>query len=328
MKKSIALFLALFTVLSCNTAEALAKTQYLTFGASPATASMYPYWVAVGKTISTIYPEYNITISESQGATDIVNRVRAGEVILGNGISKSDWQNYAGEGLWNGSPNKNARVLWYYDLAIMIGVVPASSGINSYSQLNGQKVSTGGTGTTLSSIITDSLGVIGVAPDYYEASKSDAQEAFINRQVQYMCSATGQPDPFIVQTGASLPVHYLSFTQEEIDKIHKAFPYITGVAVPAGTYDGQAKEILTIQWLQGCQTCTDLSQEDGYKMFKAIYENQKMWINTMPTAAKNDMIKMTLQSPIPLHAGAVQYIEEKGIEVPAHLIPPEYVKAR
>lgn len=301
------------------------KTQYMTFGASPATASMYPYWVAVGKTISTIYPEYNITISESQGATDIVNRIRAGEVILGNGISKSDWQNYAGEGTWEGDPNANARVLWYYDLAVMIGVVPANSDVYSYADLNGAKVSTGGTGTTLSSIITSCLDELNIKPQYYEASKGDAQEAFINRQVEYLCSAMGQPDSFIVQTNASLEVRYLSFTQEEVDAIHVAFPYITGVVVPAGTYDNQTEDILTIQWLQGCQTSTELTQEDGYKMFKAIYENKDMWIDTMKTAEKNDMIQMTLSSPIPLHAGAVQYIKEQGIEVPEALIPAEYV---
>ena len=311
---------------SSSDPSSTAETQYMTFGASPATASMYPYWVAVGKTISTIYPEFNITISESQGAADIVNRIRSNEVILGNSISQSDWQNYVGEGLWEGSPNQDARILWYYDLAVMVGVVPESSDIYSYTDLAGEEVSTGGTGTTLSSIITSVLDLLEIQPDYYEASKSDAQEAFINRQVVYLCSATGQPDPFIVQTNASLDVRYLSFTEEEISTIHEAFPYITGVTVPAGTYENQTEDILTIQWLQGCQTSTELSQEDGYKMFKAVYENQEMWLDTMPTAANNDMIDITLDSPIPLHAGAVQYIEEQGIAVPESLIPPEYVK--
>lgn len=341
MKKSLALILALTMLLALvacskeaekvdgqppNNVTAQPETKYMTFGASPATASMYPYWVAVGDTISTVYPEYNITISESQGATDIVNRIRANEVILGNSISKSDWQNYAGEGSWDGKPNKDARILWYYDLAVMIGVVPASSDIMSYSDLSGKKVSTGGTGTTLSSIITSCFEELGIAPSYYEASKSDAQEAFTNRQVAYLCSAIGQPDPFIVQTNASLEVRYLSFTQDEVDAIHTAFPYITSVVVPAGTYENQREDILTIQWLQGCQTSTELTQEDGYKMFKAIYENKNSWIDTMPSAANNDMIAMTLSSPIPLHAGAVQYIEEQGVEVPASLIPPEYIK--
>lgn len=255
MKKFFVLLLALamvFALAACgetNTNTEIntqPETQYLTFGASPATASMYPYWVAVGDTISTIYPEYNITISESQGATDIVNRIRAGEVILGNSISKSDWQNYAGEGTWDGQPNENARILWYYDMAVMIGVVPASSDIECYSDLTGKKVSTGGTGTTLSSIITSCFEELGVEPNYYEASKGDAQEAFINRQVVYLCSAIGQPDPFIVQTNASLEVRYLSFTQEEVDAIHAAFPYISAVTVPAGTYENQTEDILTM----------------------------------------------------------------------------------
>ena len=50
-----------------------------------------------------------------------------------------------------------------------------------------------------------------------------------------------------------------------------------------------------------------------------------MWIDTMASAEDEDMIEMTLQAPIYLHAGAVQYIKEAGHEVPDSLIPPEYV---
>ena len=38
---------------------------------------------------------------------------------------------------------------------------------------------------------------------------------------------------------------------------------------------------------------------------------------------------MTLQAAAtPLHAGTVQYLTEKGYEVPANLIPPEYVPVK
>ena len=37
------------------------------------------------------------------------------------------------------------------------------------------------------------------------------------------------------------------------------------------------------------------------------------------------MVAYTLASAIPLHAGTVQYLIEKGVSVPESLIPPEYI---
>jgi hypothetical protein len=45
-------------------APSKAQTKYYNFGASPATAAMYPLWVGVGKAVQEAYPEYQITVSE------------------------------------------------------------------------------------------------------------------------------------------------------------------------------------------------------------------------------------------------------------------------
>ena len=39
------------------------------------------------------------------------------------------------------------------------------------------------------------------------------------------------------------------------------------------------------------------------------------------TADLEDMIGLT---PVPIHAGVVQYLKEIGVDVPTALIPPEY----
>jgi hypothetical protein len=47
-----------------------------------------------------------------------------------------------------------------------------------------------------------------------------------------------------------------------------------------------------------------------------------MWENSWPNAG--DMLETASLSPIPLHAGAVQYLKEHGVNPPENLIPPEY----
>lgn len=341
MKKIMCLILTLaiasFFVVSCSKPADLDladesnqqknETKYYNIGASPATASMYPYWVAVGKAIQTIYPEYQITVSESRGATDVSNRVRAEDVVLGNCVARSDYENFHGLGEFDGDPNPNARILWYYDVTYYAFCVSKESGITSFDQLDGKRINTGGTGSTLVVITTDMMEDLGIKPSYYDSSKPDAGDAYANRQIVGMCSAAAIPDSFVLQLNANLPIEILSMTDEQYGKVTKDRPYYTKGLIPTGTYDGVDHDVHTIAYMQGGQSTSDLPQEDGYKFVKAVFEDGKdIWASTMPTAAKQNPIELALKSPIPLHAGMVQYIKEKGIDVPAHLIPPEYVE--
>jgi hypothetical protein len=77
--------------------------------------------------------------------------------------------------------------------------------------------------------------------------------------------------------------------------------------------------------LTGAQATSDLPEEAGYAFIKAMWEGGKsIWQAAYPSAANINALELTLKSPIPLHAGAVRYLKEKGLTVPAKLIPPEY----
>ena len=341
MKKFLALILALCMVLSLaacgesnngaagaedTTNEATPETKYFTIGASPSTAGMYPYWVACGQTIQKIFPQYVMTVSESRGAADVSNRIRSDAVIMGNSVAKTDYENYYGEGEFEGDPNESARMLWYYGLTYYTLCVSQESGINSFSDLEGKRINTGGTGSTLSGITTGLLDTFGINCDIYEASKTDAGDAYSNRQIVGMPTASAIPDSFVLQLNASLPCKILSMTEEEQAKALEGHPYYVAVTVPAGSYEGQDEDVLTIGYMQGSQSSTALDQQDGYLFCVAMFdEGFDMWTDTWPQSATLDYCQMMLDSPIPLHAGTVQYLVEKGYDVPDSLIGPEYV---
>jgi len=66
-----------------------------------------------------------------------------------------------------------------------------------------------------------------------------------------------------------------------------------------------------------------MSEEDGYKITKAIFENNDALVD-----AANWMEIITPENGLaqmnaPLHIGAYKYYKEVGIEDPEELIPPE-----
>jgi TRAP transporter TAXI family solute receptor len=159
---------------------------------------------------------------------------------------------------------------------------------------------------------------LGIKPDYYDASKTDAGDAYGNRQIVGMCSASAIPDSFVLQLHANLPINILSFTPEQIDKVVTGKPYYVTYTIPANTYEGVDHDVLTLAYMQGSQSTADLPQEDCYKFVKAVFDERfDVWAPSWPQSATLDYPQMMLNSPIPLHAGTVQWLVEKGYTVPA-----------
>lgn len=302
------------------------KRQFFTFAANPSSSAFYPYWVAVGKAVQDTYPEFQVTVSESQGAVDIVNRIRSGESILGNSVSSSDFDNYNGKGTFEGQPDQTARILWYYAESPMYICVSKDSGIKDITELNGQKYNLGGTGTSGAALANDIFKLLGINVDSFESSQSDAADAYASRQIKGTVKfGSTSGDSYIMQLNAALPIEVLSFTDAQIDQITTTFPYLSKSVIPAGTYDGIDYEIKTVAFYQGATSTTRLSQEDGYKVVKAVYDDGKAVIDAgFPSGANVDILELAKISSIPLHAGTVQYMKEIGKEVPENLIPEEY----
>lgn len=324
MKRSI--LLCIVVVVLGVTSIVMGETSkiLLTFGAPPSSSAVYSYWVAAAKAIQTVYPEFQITVTECQGAMDITKRVRSGLVSVGNSMSNTDYENYNGLGPFDGKPFKDLRIIWYFDITPQQWVVARDANIKTIYDLNGKKFNPGGTGTAAVVITKQIFELLGVKPDYFEASQKDAAEAFVNRQIIGVTKSGPAPDSFVLQLAASIPVALLGLTDEELKKVNEKYPYLIPYTIPAETYKGVG-EIKTVAVMMGAQATSKLPQEVGYKMVKAICEGGKsIWAAAYPSAAKLNPVELTLKSKVPLHAGAVQYLKELGYKVPPELIPPEY----
>lgn len=312
-----------------TTAAASGEDVYWTVAAPPASSALYPLWVSFGDAISKAYPQYKITVSESQGAVAITKSVAAGTADLGNSVSSSDYESYNGTGTFEGHANPDARILFYYEVTGEMFCVTQDSGITDLAGLDGQKFNPGGTGTSAADLCMKILDMEGIKPDYFEASQADAADAYANREIVGTVKLGPATDSYVMQLAAALPVSIIDMPDDQINRIIEKYPYLVKFTVPGGTYDGIPDDRHSVGTPQGCQTTTKLSQQDGYNICKAIFDTQKAtWQAAYPTGKDNDLVGLTLASSIPLHAGTVQYLKEIGEDVPENLIPEEYVEVQ
>ena len=300
---------------------------YLTVAACPASSALYPFWVSVGDILGTTYPNIHATVSESQGAVAITKRVRSGECELGNSVSATDYESYTGTGNFDGDADPDLRMLWYYEVTWEMIAVDKNQGITDVTQLDGKKFNPGGTGTSAEAIAKNIASLLDFEPNWFTASQSDASDAYSNREIVGTIKLGPTVDSYVMQLNAAIPIDLVSLTDEQAATVLTANPYLVSGTIPANTYDGVDHDTTVVGTPQGCQTRVgNFTQQEQYQIFKAVMETgADMWKAAYPVGANNDIIALTLQSPLPLAAGTVQYLVENGYDVPAELIPPEYV---
>ena len=285
--------------------------KYMTLAACPASSAMYPFWVSVGEILDTAFSNMHMTVSESQGAVAIT----------------TDYQSYNGIGTFEGDPDTDLRMIWYYEVTWEMYAVDKSAGITNVTDLNGKKFNPGGTGTSAEAIARDMASLLGYEPNWFAASQADAADAYSNREIVGTIKLGPTVDSYVMQLNAAIPIDLVSLTEEQVEQIRTAYPYLVSGVIPAGTYDGVDHDTVVVGTPQGCQTRVgNFTQQEQYQIFKAVMEDYTdMWHNAYPVGANNDVIGLTLQSPVLLAPGTVQWLVEHGYDVPENLIPPEYV---
>lgn len=298
----------------------------LTIGA-PATASpLYSYYVGLAKSIKSVYPDIETTVTECQGAVDITKRLRQGLVDFGNSTSDQIYQSRKGIGPYKDKPFDGLRLMWSFGFNPCQWIVTKASGVKFVHDLTGKVYNPGGKGAAIVSVTEDIFNLLGIKPNYYTASQADAIEAMQNRRIMGTAKMGPVPDSFVMQVAASNPIEVIGLTEEELKRVLKEFPYFMEYKIPKDAYSGtQEAKIVTI--VTSATATKALPQEVGYKLFKAMWEGGKPhWVAAYDTKVSSqiDVPAWTLRSGDFLHAGSVQYLKEKGYDVPKHLIPPEY----
>jgi hypothetical protein len=125
----------------------------------------------------------------------------------------------------------------------------------------------------------------------------------------------------ILDLATTHDIHIISFTPEQQKKILATNSQYSAVDLAGGVYRGVDKAVPTIGvWnVMICQK--GLSTDLVYKLVKALYEHQDYLLKIHPSASYTTAENAVKYSPIPLHPGTIKYLKEKGIAVPANLMP-------
>ena len=115
-------------------------------------------------------------------------------------------------------------------------------------------------------------------------------------------------------------VTLLGFTEEQARQADGGMELWTPFHIPAGTYPGQDKDVMTIAQPNFLAVRADVPEEDVYLITKTIYDNLGFLQSIHKATTAMALDKAIAGLPMPLHPGAARYFREAGLTIPDRLI--------
>ena len=310
--------------------EKPAEQELLIFGTTSTSSGYYPVEVAYCTLINKYVPEVKLTPIETGATLDNMRRLLRNEIHMGFSSCSVDLQVTLGEGPFEGQPPVTdlVRTGWMDCLTTFNFVVRADSGINTIYDLAGKKFNVGLAGSTSEELCEWALKLLGVWDTIAvieRGTTADAIAAMQDGRVDGWQKGAANPDSAIMQVQATTDIKILPFSEEDLAKLSADRGFILPGKIPADIYPG-VPETPTYGMYLGANMRADIPQELQYKMVKALLEHWDEYLTIIPRykVFEDPHIWTTEKTVIPLSAGTVQYLKEKGYTVPEHLIPPEY----
>lgn len=189
-------------------------------------------------------------------------------------------------------------------------VTLADSGIESYEDLKGKKVSVGAPGSGTYANAEQLLEIHGLTMDDIEAQNLDfgeSTDSIQSGQIDAAFITAGYPTAAVEALNATKVVSIVPVSAEKAEELIAKYPYYAVDTIPAGTY-GLAEDVPAVSVLAMLAVNKDLSEDLVYAMTKAIYSN-----TGKISHAKGALIKAETALDgigIEIHPGAQKYFDE------------------
>lgn len=288
------------------------ETKFVTIATGGASG---PYNI-IGTSLAEIYAKtfgVNAKTQTTGASVENVNLLTQGKVDMV--LALSDVVTNAVEGTEDfKEPITNIQqVAVLYPNVIQI-VASEKSGIKNIEDLKGKRIAVGdqGSGTEVNArTLLEGFGITydDVKVDYL--GFADAADAMKAGKIEAAFFSSGLPNSSLLELEQGIKLQLVTINQDKLKQIIENKPYFKTFEIPAGTYGNDAA-IPTTAVMNALLIRSDISEEDGYKLTKALFKNLDGLKNAHQAA--NDISLETAQEGMvaPIHPGAKKYYEEQS----------------
>ncbi len=284
----------------------------------------YPSGGGYAQIIDQFVDGYTGTVEVTNASVENVGLIARGDSDLALALADTVVAAYEGTGRFGPGGElpqlSNLRVITIaYANAVHI-ITLEGSGIDSLADLVGKRVSVGapGSGTEVSAqTILNANGITYDQFDVQRLSVNETADALRDGAIDAGFWSGGVPTGGVLSLAETRQIRLVPLSDEEVANIRAADATFIPYTFAAGAYRG-------LEETQGVGTpnlliaSTDMPEELAYAFTRALFENIGV-VRAIHPSANETVPEVVVNSPVPLHAGAIRYFEEIGIAIPDHL---------
>lgn len=289
------------------------ETTFLSIATGGTSGTYYPIGGAIAKVLNENIAGMNASAQSTGASVTNTRLIYNKEVELA--ILQNDIASYAVNGekqFADNQVNNMTGIASLYPEIIQI-VVRSDAGISSIADLKGKKVAVGAPGSGVEANASQILDFFGLSYDDIDEdylSFGEAASRLKDRQIDAAFLTAGIPTAAVMDVAATQDITLLNFSDDDIASLNAEYPFLTGVTVPAGTYNGLDNDVQTVALKAILVAESGLSEDTVYQITKAIFENRDTLI-AAHDRAKDIKLETALDGmTVKLHPGAQKYYDE------------------
>ncbi|WP_432480871.1 TAXI family TRAP transporter solute-binding subunit [Moraxella sp. ZY200743] len=193
-------------------------------------------------------------------------------------------------------------------------VASGASGIKSIEDLKGKRIAVGAQGSGVEVATRALLKGFGITYDDIEVDYlgyAEAADGLKSGKLDAAFLTSGLPNSSLMELQQGFDLQIVGVPADKLQEIAKDKTFFIPMDIPANTY-GNETAIPTAAILNALVVRSDMSDDDVYKLTKALFDN----IETLKSAhqAANDISVENAQKGLvaPLHPGAKRYYDERA----------------
>ncbi|HCN24903.1 MAG TPA: TRAP transporter substrate-binding protein [Candidatus Marinimicrobia bacterium] len=317
MFKSIISGIILLAGLALTSSITASAETRVTYKSAKSTSSYYQMAVQIAENMKAgSGGNIIVTVEESQGS---VQNVMEAAVRTNNYVFTTPpvlvKLAQAGKAMFKGKSNpkfNNIRALFPIPSLTMHFVMSADSGVSKFSDLEGKTIllGKGSFGAKEGAKYLKLFG-LGGKVKLANVELNNAVPAIKNRQIDGFVTAGSYPAPNVIEAAAGIGVTLISLSDAQVKKSKR-----TRLIIPAGTYPGIDTDTVTTSLPVIAYTISNMNNETAYQLTKT-YWNQIASMGKAFPWWNGVSGKMLTNIYGKIHAGALRYYNEAGINVPS-----------
>jgi TRAP transporter TAXI family solute receptor len=281
----------------------------------------YPLGGGLANLLSKYVPGWSASAEVTGGSVDNLKLLGAGKSELALSMVDAGLDALKGQDKFKGNPVPVRTLAVLYPNRMHV-VSTEATGIKTFADLKGKRVSTGSPGSATEVMAFRVIEAMGLDKDKdlkrERLGVAESVNALKDGKIQAFFWVGGLPTAAVTDLGATPGVKIKMIDHSEaVTKMNAKYgPLYAAAEIPAKTYPGQeTPNKIAVVW-NVLVTTDKLPDDVAYKIVQVIFEKRAEWGQVHKEALTLDMKNQLLSNtPMPFHPGAIKYFTEKGHKV-------------